>query len=102
LECWVETDPFGRVTDASPEGARVLNLSVRGLIGRDLSLFFLDREPLARGLGALRAGLSSCPALTVPFRPRDRKAQRMRVELTATDNGTVRWQFSECVKAVAA
>jgi len=43
MQTWVDTDAFGAVLDASWEGARVFNLTVRGLRGRSLAAFFIDR-----------------------------------------------------------
>src|SRR5262245_3770995 len=83
-EPWVETDPYGRVTDASPEGARLFNLTVRGLTGRNLPLFFTtSRQLISDGLQVLRRGYRECPALETEYRPMERKSRRLRVKMGA-------------------
>ena len=94
-EPWVDTDPYGRVLDASPEGARLFNLTVRGLTGRNLSLFFTSRQLIGDALMVLRHGHKECPALDTEYRPMERKRRRLRVRMGATDADAVRWTFSE-------
>ena len=94
-EPWVETDPYGRVLDASPEGARLFNLTVRGLTGRNLSLFFTSRQLIGDALMVLRHGHKACPALDTEYRPMERKRRRLRVRMGATDGDAVRWTFAE-------
>jgi PAS domain-containing protein len=93
-ECWVETDRYGRAVDASPAGARLLNLTVRGLVGRQLWLFFLERQDLERCLRLLRAGAAQCPEVEVSYRPLEKKPERMVVHLTQTGGEAVRWQLT--------
>ena len=80
---------------ASPEGARLFNLTVRGLTGRNLSLFFTCRQLISDGLQILRHGHSECPQLEAEYRPMERKRRRLRVKMGATDGDAVRWTFSE-------
>jgi hypothetical protein len=94
-EPWVETDPYGRVICASPEGARLFNLTVRGLTGRNLSLFFTSRQLIADGLQVLRRGHRECPTLETEYRPMERKRRRLRVKMGTSDGEAVRWTFSE-------
>ena len=94
-EPWVETDPYGRVIGASPEGARLFNLTVRGLTGRNLSLFFTSRQLISDGLQVLRHGHPECPQLETEYRPMERKRRRLRVKMGAADGDAVRWTFSE-------
>jgi len=94
-EPWVDTDPYGRVLDASPEGARLFNLTVRGLTGRNLPLFFTSRQLIGDALLVLRHGHRECPALDTEYRPMERKRRRLRVRIGATDADAVRWTFSE-------
>jgi hypothetical protein len=94
-EPWVETDLYGRVIGASPEGARLFNMTVRGLTGRNLSLFFTSRQLIADGLQVLRHGHRECPALETEYRPMERKRRRLRVKMGNTDGDAVRWTFSE-------
>jgi hypothetical protein len=96
-EPWVETDPYGRVIDASPDGARLFNLTVRGLTGRNLSLFFTSRQLIGDALMVLRHGHRQCPALDTEYRPMERKRRRLRVRIGAIDGDAVRWTFSEIV-----
>jgi hypothetical protein len=93
-EPWVDTDPYGRVLAASPEGARLFNLTVRGLTGRNLSLFFTSRQLIGDALMVLRHGHRECPALDTEYRPMERKRRRLRVRMGATGDA-VRWTFSE-------
>jgi PAS domain-containing protein len=92
---WVDTDPYGRVIDASPEGARLFNLTVRGLTGRNLSLFFISRQVIADGLLVLRRGNRECPLLETEYRPMERRRRRLRVKMGISDGDAVRWTFSE-------
>jgi len=94
---WVDTDPYGRVIDASPEGARLFNLTVRGLTGRNLSLFFMSRQLIADGLMVLRRGHRECPLLETEYRPMERRRRRLRVKMGISDGDAVRWTFSEVV-----
>jgi hypothetical protein len=94
-EPWVETDPYGRVIGASPEGARLFNLTVRGLTGRNLSLFFTSRQLISDGLQVLRHGHPECPQLETEYRPMERKRRRLRVKMGTADGDAVRWTFSE-------
>jgi hypothetical protein len=95
VELWVETDPYGRVIDASPDGARLFNLTVRGLIGRNLPLFFTCRQLIADGLQVLRGGYRECPPLETEYRPMERRRRRLRVKMGSTDTDVVRWTLSE-------
>jgi hypothetical protein len=92
---WVDTDPYGQVIGASPEGARLFNLTVRGLTGRNLSLFFTSRQVIADGLQVLRRGHRECPLLETEFRPMERRRRRLRVKMGIADGEAVRWTFSE-------
>jgi hypothetical protein len=92
---WVDTDPYGLVIAASPEGARLFNLSVRGLTGRNLSLFFMSRQVIADGLQVLRRGHRECPLLEAEYRPMERRRRRLRVKMGISDGEAVRWTFSE-------
>jgi hypothetical protein len=94
-ELWVDTDPYGRVIDASPEGARLFNLTVRGLMGRSLPLFFTCRQLIADGLQVLRRGYRECPLLETEYRPMERKTRRLRMKMGSLQGDAVRWTFSE-------
>ena len=91
-ECWVETDKFGNVVDASSDGARLFNLSVRGLLGRALTLFFVDRSAVSTGLAAVRDGYSDWSAEDIDYRPRERRMRRVDVHMFPYNGGAVvRW-----------
>ena len=93
MEKWVDTDAFGLVVDASPAGATLFNLSVRGLIGRDLWVFFLERQPVIEGLRAVRRG-QSCACIVAAYRPIEKKARRVQIELYPMNDG-VRWHLAD-------
>lgn len=97
----MDTDPYGRVLDASPEGARLFNLTVRGLTGRNLSLFFTSRQLIGDALMVLRHGHRECPALDTEYRPMERKRRRLRVTMGAIDGEAVRWTFAEILSDAA-
>lgn len=94
-EPWVDTDAYGRVIGASAEGARLFNLTVRGLTGRNLSLFFTGRDLIADGLQLLRHGHRECPQLETEYHPMERKRRGLRVKMRIAEGNAVRWTFSE-------
>ena len=94
VDCWIDTDLYGRVLDASEAGARLLNLTARGLMGRQLWMFFIDRDVIEHHLRALRAGEKYCAAVAVNYRPMERKSRRVVVQMLMTQDDTVRWRFS--------
>jgi hypothetical protein len=98
---WVDTDAYGRVIRASAEGARLFNLTVRGLTGRNLSLFFTSRDLIADGLQVLRHGHHECPQLETEYHPMERKRRGLRVKMRIADGDAVRWTFSEVVGEAA-
>jgi hypothetical protein len=93
MEQWVDTDVFGRVVAASAGGATFFNLSVRGLIGRDLRLFFLERQLIIEGLRAARGGRPS-GNIVAAYRPMEKRARRARIELLPLNDG-VRWHLGD-------
>ena len=94
-EPWVETDPYGRVLSASPDGARLFNLTVRGLTGRNLSLFFTSRQLIADRLQSLRFGQTECPPLEIDYRPMECRQRSLRIRLRNLDGDAFRWTLSE-------
>ena len=91
-ECWVDTDKFGNVVDASADGARLFNLSVRGLLGRALTLFFVDRSAVSTGLAAIRDGYGDWSGDDIGYRPRERRMRRVDVHMFRYNGGAVvRW-----------
>jgi hypothetical protein len=89
MESWVDTDTFGLAIDASPSAATLFNLSVRGLTGRRLSLFFMDRAVVMERFRAVAAGLSVASVI-VTLRPREKKPKVVRIELELSGD-IVRW-----------
>jgi hypothetical protein len=91
---WVETDSSGRIVEVCEKAAAAFNLSVRGLIGRDLVLFFpADRDRLLEELHAVARGLAGT-RLTATMRPRERKPIQVIVTFSRTETGNVRWDFA--------
>ncbi|HEU0259012.1 MAG TPA: hypothetical protein VFR57_06300 [Burkholderiales bacterium] len=73
----------------------MFNLTVRGLTGRNLPLFFISRQIIADGLLVLRRGHRECPLLETDYRPMERRRRRLRVKMGIGDGNAVRWTFSE-------
>lgn len=96
-QAWVETDAYGLVTAASPRGARLFNLTVRGLVGRNLPLFFDSRHLVLARLEFLRRRPLDTVLLELDYRPLECRTRRIRITLHAGDgaNGAVRWSMSE-------
>jgi PAS domain-containing protein len=97
VEPWVETDIYGRVISASPDGARLFNLTVKGLTGRNLSLFFSSRQLIASRLQSLRWGQTECAPLEIDYRPMECRQRSLRIMLGSVDGDAVRWTLSEVV-----
>jgi len=93
MDCWVDTDAFGAVVDASREGARVFNLTVSGLRGRSLSTFFLERQRLFECLRAVRSREVECHDVDLICRPAAQRPQRVSVSLRPVDYHRVRWHI---------
>ena len=78
------TDEFGRIVEASKDGAEVLNLSQRGVQGRDLPLFVVqDRPALRRQLEIAARG--HIVVLETMFQPRERAPRRATVQISRVD-----------------
>jgi CheY-like chemotaxis protein len=80
-DAWIVTDVDGRVLETSVEGHRLLNLSARGALGRNLTAFFSeDRHRIVADLA--RAGDGAIIQGTAKLRPRDRRPFQVHFEIT--------------------
>lgn len=96
LDAWVVTDERGTVLEISGPGHRLLNLSARGALGRNLTAFFGGERyhvfsDLTRALdGQVRER-------EIQMRPRDRKPFLVRFELSrepsANGDRRLRWRI---------
>lgn len=75
------TDARGRIVDVGSRGAEILNLSPRGVRGRDLSLFVVrDRAALKRQLDVAARG--HMVVLETILQPRERQQRRAVVRIS--------------------
>ena len=96
--CWVVTDQYGMLLEASREAAEMLNLTPNGLRWRQLLLFFDGgREHWRQALRAAAGG--SMIDREGALRPRDKRPLRVRAELTQAhdwlNSNGVLWIFTE-------
>jgi CheY-like chemotaxis protein len=80
FDAWIVTDDRGVMVEISGPGHRLLNLSARGALGRNLTAFFAAERhhvfnDMARALDGQIASRS------LPFRPRDRRPFTVRFEI---------------------
>jgi PAS domain-containing protein len=97
-DLWVVTDASGEILELSPESARLLNLSVRAARGRSLPTFFTDNRPRLL-TDILRAAEGTIVDRVTTLQPRDRRAVRVRADLSALppvpgERVQVRWVLS--------
>jgi CheY-like chemotaxis protein len=79
---WIVTDPGGEILDLSADAAALLNISVRGALGRDLTAFFTEnRSGMLQDL--LRAAEGTIIQQANTLRPRDRRPMKIRVDVSA-------------------
>jgi hypothetical protein len=91
---WIETDSHGLVSDASEDGARMFNLTPKGLRGRDALLFFPNhRALLAHRLKTVGVAADGDP-LSLVIWPRERKPRPVTVTLTGGD-GRIVWRLRQ-------
>jgi len=95
---WVVTDLYGLLLEASREAAHMLNLSVAGLRGRPLLVFFDgEREHWRQALRAAAAGMMV--DREGAMRPRDKRPVFIRAEIIKTQDwrhgDILLWTFSE-------
>ena len=84
----------GASIGASPEGARLFNLTVRGLTGRNLSLSSPAGKVIADGLEVLRHGHQECPPGGDRVSPDGTQEASPPGEDGHCDGNAVRWTFS--------
>jgi CheY-like chemotaxis protein len=94
---WIVTDASGRIQEISAEAAKLLNLSVRGAIGRSLPTFFVEDRPklLAELLRAAEGVIIERDGV---LQPRDRRPVRVHVDMAALpqapgDRVRLRWSL---------
>jgi CheY-like chemotaxis protein len=96
---WIITDAAGQILDLSPDGARLLNLSVRGARGRSLPAFITRNRPrLLNDL--MRATEGTLVERVVTIQPRDRRARPVHVAMSLVptppgDRVQIRWRLVE-------
>ena len=83
-DIWVLTDGQGAIRDASPLGARLLNVSRRGLDQRSLVMFF-DQDRQAWKEALVLASQGESIVRTGPLRPRERRPVVVTVGITLAD-----------------
>ncbi len=81
-DAWVITDAVGDIQDISVEAARMLNLSPRGLRGRNLPAFITDNRPRLIG-ELLRAAEGLLIDRMSTLQPRDRRPMRVHLDVSA-------------------
>ena len=96
-EAWIVTDDRGVMIEISRPGHRLLNLSARGALGRDITTFFAgDRHQIfgdmARALEGQVAGREA------QLRPRDRRPLPVRFQVcrepgTGGSRRRLRWNL---------
>ena len=97
-DAWVITDAVGDILEVSVEAAKMLNLSARGLRGRNLPAFIVDNRPrLMSELVRATEGLIIDRMSTL--QPRDRRPMRVHLDVSAMprDSGErvqLRWIMS--------
>lgn len=93
---WVVTDHLGFIVDASPEGAELLNGTVRGLQQRNLLVFF-DRDRDAWRAAVERAANGDRVVLEGRLRPKERRPFTVGVEIVRTtswDRPALVWRLT--------
>lgn len=85
VESWIITDVVGDIQEISDEAATLLNLSPRGLRGRNLPAFITDNRPrLIAEL--LRASEGLIIDRMSTLQPRDRRPMRVHLDVSAMAN----------------
>lgn len=81
VDAWVVTDRQGTVVEISGPAHRMLNLSARGALGRNLTAFFSQDRPYVMS-GIARAADGQVVQRESVIRPRDRRPFPVRVEIS--------------------
>ncbi len=85
-DAWIVTDADGVVLETSAGGHRLLNLSARGALGRNLTAFFSeDRHRIVADLA--RASDGAMVQGAARLRPRDRRPFEVHFEITRESGG---------------
>src|SRR3954451_17759607 len=91
----ITTDGVGTILALNEPAGRLLNLSVRGAIGRSLLLFVgAERDRVARGLQLAASGQVVQDEMTLA--PRERKRFKVEVDLNGSEQpyqNTVEWKI---------
>jgi DNA-binding response OmpR family regulator len=91
----ITTDAAGTIVSLNAAAGRLLNLSVRGAIGRSLLLFVgAERDRVARGLNLAASGQVVQDEMTLV--PRERKRLKVEVDLNGSEQpheNTVEWKI---------
>lgn len=95
IEAWIVTDERGFIVEISGPGHRLLNLSARGALGRNLPAFCASDRHLVFG-DMSRALDGQVAEREIVLRPRDRRPFRVRIELSReaavrVDTPRLRW-----------
>jgi CheY-like chemotaxis protein len=93
---WVVTDPVGFILDASREGAELLNGTIRGLLARNLLVFF-DQDRDSWRVALTRAASGERVVLTGRLRPKERRPLAVTVQIAkadAWDRPALQWRLS--------
>jgi CheY-like chemotaxis protein len=80
FDAWIVTDDRGVMVEISGPAHRLLNLSARGALGRNLPAFFAAERHLVFG-DIARALDGQVPCRILAFRPRDRRPFKVRFEI---------------------
>lgn len=93
-QAWVVTDGDGVIVEISAAAHRLMNLSARGALGRNLTAFFSqDRHRIVADLA--RAVDGQIAQRDTVLRPRDRRPVRVRVEIAREKDASratrIRW-----------
>ena len=94
----VTTDEAGTILSLNPAAGRLLNLSVRGALGRNLLLFVgAERDRVGRGLQLAALGQVVQDEMTIV--PRERKRVRVEVDLKGSSarTATIEWKIQPVV-----
>ena len=83
------TDEAGTVIDATPAGAALLDISVSGLRGRNLMLFFAPHREraYAAAISAVRGDVAAFDAVLLPRNSRRLKVRVQVAPLRSSDRG---------------
>ncbi len=103
FDAWIVTDDRGVMVEISGPGHRLLNLSARGALGRNLTAFFAAERHLVFSDMA-RALDGQVASRSLPFRPRDRRPFTVRFEVrrepaAGTTAPRLRWTIEPLPKS---